>query len=144
MHRLLTAITIVRRSAVPLCASPAGASRLRVEDVFDLETAADPQMSPDGERIACIRNFRDIMADKRRSNLGMVNFDGANRRPLTSDIGNWSRYWFPGLRVDRCGARGSAPQSARPRSGDERRGDPSGAPRRQGGGVRPDLLAVSG
>jgi len=53
-------------------------------DVFQLEFASDPQISPDGRRIVYVRNFMDIMQDKRRSNLWLVNYDGSNHRPLTT------------------------------------------------------------
>lgn len=53
-------------------------------DVFQLEFASDPQISPDGRRVAYVRNFMDIMKDKRRSNLWIVDYDGSNHRPLTT------------------------------------------------------------
>lgn len=60
------------------------ADRLTIEDFFNLELAADPQISPDGSRIVYVRRFSDIRADQRRSNLWIVNFDGGGNRPLTS------------------------------------------------------------
>ena len=36
-------------------------------DVFDLEYAADPQISPDGSTVVYVRSFKDIMTDKNRS-----------------------------------------------------------------------------
>ena len=53
-------------------------------DVFDLEYASDPQISPDGSRIAYVRNFMDVMKDRRRSNLWIVGEDGSRHRALTS------------------------------------------------------------
>ena len=38
-------------------------------DVFSLEYATDPQISPDGDRIVYVRRFMDIMTDRTRSNL---------------------------------------------------------------------------
>lgn len=67
---------------------PAQSKLLTVNDVFQLETAADPQISPDGKRVIYVRQFADIMADQRRSNLWVVNFDGSDHRPLTT--GNFS------------------------------------------------------
>ena len=57
-------------------------------DVFQLEFASDPQISPDGRRVVYVRNFMDIMQDKRRSNLWIVDFDGSNHRPLTMGNNN--------------------------------------------------------
>jgi hypothetical protein len=38
-------------------------------DVFELEWASDPRISPDGERVVYVRNFMDVMSDRRRSQL---------------------------------------------------------------------------
>ncbi len=57
-------------------------------DVFDLEYASDPQISPDGESIIYVRNFKDIMTDKNRSNIWMLDADGSNHRPLTTGMQN--------------------------------------------------------
>ena len=64
------------------------ARRLSAEDVFNLELATGPQISPDGRRIVYVRQFADISADKRRSNLWIINSDGSDHRPLTT--GNFS------------------------------------------------------
>jgi acylaminoacyl-peptidase len=64
-------------------ASPQSA-KLAPMDLFNLELATDPQISPDGKRIVYVRRFEDVMADKSHSNLWMVNLDGSNHRPLTS------------------------------------------------------------
>jgi acylaminoacyl-peptidase len=69
-------------------ATAQGGSALRVDDIFELQLAVDPQISPDGKRIVYVRRFADIMADRRRSNLWIVNFDGSGHRPLTT--GNYS------------------------------------------------------
>lgn len=62
----------------------AAPSRLALTDIFQLETAKEPQISPDGRRIVYTRAFADIMGDQRHSNLWIVNFDGSGHRPLTS------------------------------------------------------------
>ncbi len=51
-------------------------------DVFQLEYASDPQISPDGQHIVYVRSFMDIMKDQRRSNLWILNADGSDHRPL--------------------------------------------------------------
>ncbi|MBU2527201.1 MAG: S9 family peptidase [Bacteroidetes bacterium] len=56
---------------------------LQLTDLFDLEHVTDPQISPDGSKIAYIRNFKDIMTDRDYSNLWIVNSDGTQNRPLT-------------------------------------------------------------
>ena len=67
-----------------------------LENVFDLEYASDPQISPDGSQIVYRRNAMDIMQDRSYSNLWIINRDGKRHRPLTS--GNSSKYspvWSP-------------------------------------------------
>ena len=41
-------------------------------DVFDLEWASDPRVSPDGSSIVYVRKSNDIMTDRERSNLWQV------------------------------------------------------------------------
>ena len=53
-------------------------------DVFQIEYASEPRISPDGNRIVYIRNFMDIMKDRRRSNLWIVDATGSRHRPLTT------------------------------------------------------------
>ncbi len=57
--------------------------RLEMLDIFNLEYVSDPQISPDGNKIIYVRNFKDVMTDKNLSNLWIVNFDGSQNRPLT-------------------------------------------------------------
>jgi acylaminoacyl-peptidase len=71
-------------------------SRFNLADIFELEWAADPQISPDGERVAYVRYFMDVMTDRRMSNIWTVDFDGGNHRPLTSGNNmNTSPRWSP-------------------------------------------------
>ena len=65
-------------------------------DVFGLEYACDPQISPDGKQIVYVRNFMDIMKDRQRSNLWIVNTKGSDHRPITSGNQNESLpRWSP-------------------------------------------------
>jgi acylaminoacyl-peptidase len=68
----------------------------QLTDVFHLEYAADPQISPDGATIVYARNFMDIMKDRRRSNLWIIKADGSDHHPLTSgDQNDSSPRWSP-------------------------------------------------
>jgi dipeptidyl aminopeptidase/acylaminoacyl peptidase len=58
------------------------AERFTLRDVFELEWAADPQISPDGRRVVFARSGFDIMKDGQRSALWVVNSDGSELRPL--------------------------------------------------------------
>ena len=61
-----------------------GAQLFSAKDVFELEFASDPRISPDGERIVYERQTNDIMTDSTVSNLWIVNVDGGRHRPLVS------------------------------------------------------------
>ena len=53
-------------------------------DIFEIEYASDPQISPGGDKVLYLRNFKDIMTDRNLSNIWMVNFDGSGSRPITT------------------------------------------------------------
>ena len=70
--------------------------RFGLRDIFELQWAADPQISPDGKEIVYARSYFDIMKDVERSNLWIVSADGGGQRPLTSGNGNaGSARWSP-------------------------------------------------
>ena len=55
-------------------------------DVFELEWATDPRVSPDGDTIVYVRKSNDIMKDRERSNLWQITIDKQDHRPLYSGI----------------------------------------------------------
>lgn len=69
---------------------------LSPEDVFELEYALDPQISPDGRRIAYVRQSLDIMTDRQLPNIWIVDADGTEHRPLLSGATGFSNpLWSP-------------------------------------------------
>ena len=76
-------------------------NRFGYMDVFQLEFASDPRISPDGAHAVYVRNSMDILEDRRRSELWIVSADGSDHRRLTSGTGNeTSPRWSPdGTRV---------------------------------------------
>ena len=62
----------------------AQARPLSASDMFTIETASDPQISPDGVWVAYVRNWSDAITDKRYSNIWLVKSDGTGHRPVTS------------------------------------------------------------
>ncbi|HEU4778624.1 MAG TPA: S9 family peptidase [Steroidobacteraceae bacterium] len=86
--------------------------RLHSIDIFQLEYADDVQISPDGSRIVYVRISHDIMTDRARRNLWIVNADGTNNRPLRSELKNFSSpRWSPdGARLAYVSAAEGSPQ----------------------------------
>ena len=82
-------------TALPLSAQT-GAPPLDYMDVFELEYASEPQVSPDGERVVYMRNSMDVMTDRKRTALWIVDSDGEDHRRLTYGIANESSpRWSP-------------------------------------------------
>lgn len=70
---------------------------LQPGDIFALEAASDPQISPDGRTIAYVRRSNDIATDQTQSHIWLIASDGSNHRPLGNG-GNEGRTprWSPG------------------------------------------------
>jgi dipeptidyl aminopeptidase/acylaminoacyl peptidase len=99
----------------PAAAAPAtGPSRYFTgADLFNLEVATDPQISPDGRTIAYVRKSNDIMTDKMRSTIWLVDTATGQQRPLVAQAGSFSSpRWSPdGTRLAYVGAaEGGSPQ----------------------------------
>src|SRR5262245_61998638 len=104
-------LTLSLAAPAPAAESPA-APRLKSVDVFQLEYADDVQISPDGSRIVYVRVSHDIMTDRARRNLWLVNADGSNNRPLRSESKSFaSPRWSPdGTRLAYVSAAEGSPQ----------------------------------
>lgn len=65
-------------------------------DLFGLSVAADPQISPDGARIAYVRRTNDIMTDRAVSSIWMIDVASSEERPLVTGAGTHvSPRWSP-------------------------------------------------
>ena len=65
-------------------------------DVFNLQYARDPQISPTSSKIIYVRTKMDIMKDGKTSSIWIVDIDGRNHQKLTSNINNESSpRWSP-------------------------------------------------
>jgi len=65
-------------------------------DVFDLQYAQDPQISPDGEWVVYRRMGFDIMKDRAWGNLWMIRTDGSQHQKLTSrEVSESGPKWSP-------------------------------------------------
>ena len=80
----------------PLANSEESLAEFNPMDVFELEWATDPRVSPDGNTIVYVRKSNDIMNDRERSNLWQVSIKGTNHRPLYSGLNTIrSPRWSP-------------------------------------------------
>ncbi|MDO6445079.1 S9 family peptidase [Colwellia sp. 1_MG-2023] len=61
------------------------------EDIFSLEYASDPQISPDGSQVVYIRNSHDIMTDGKNTNLWLIDVKSQQQIPLFSDDKKYSQ-----------------------------------------------------
>ncbi len=94
MIRLLAFLTALACFA-PLSAT-AQEKPLEYLDVFGLQYASDPQISPDGEWVVYRRMGFDILTDRAEGNLWMVRADGSQHQKLSSrEAAESSPRWSP-------------------------------------------------
>jgi len=92
----VSAMILAAAAALPANGQVAKGDRFEPLDVFQLEWAADPQISPDGGRVVFVRSGHDVMSDDPTSVLWIMNADGSSQRPLTaSDRRVGSPRWSP-------------------------------------------------
>ncbi|MFN3389616.1 MAG: S9 family peptidase [Allosphingosinicella sp.] len=98
MIRRLAALLLVVTSAQALAAAPpeAPSPLLEGRDLFSLEVAADPQISPDGSKIAYVRRSGDIMTDRMRPSIWLVDTRTGEQMPIAAGPGAHSQpRWSP-------------------------------------------------
>ncbi len=71
------------------------------DDVFELEWADGPQISPDGKQVLYLRRSNDIMTDRTRSHVWLSDLEGSKHEPLLAEDGSYSSpRWSPdGTRI---------------------------------------------
>ncbi|MCM2312605.1 MAG: S9 family peptidase [Steroidobacteraceae bacterium] len=80
---LLACVATTASAAPPLAAT----------DVFELQWAGDPQVSPDGRQVAYVRYRGDVMKDTFAGDIWIVSVDGREHRPVTPKAA--SPRWSP-------------------------------------------------
>jgi dipeptidyl aminopeptidase/acylaminoacyl peptidase len=99
---------------LPATAAPAsGPDRYFTgSDLFNLEVATDPQISPDGRTVAYVRKSNDIMTDRARGTIWLIDVATGQQRPLIAGPGSYySPRWSPdGTRLAYVGADSGTPE----------------------------------
>src|ERR1700712_1188250 len=95
--RICALVLLVGLAAAAPAAAPEGPSRsFEPRDLFSLEAASDPQISPDGSRIAYVRRSGDIMTARVRPTIWLVDTRTGEQSPLVAGTGAHSQpHWSP-------------------------------------------------
>lgn len=79
---------------------PEGPSRVfAARDLFSLEQASDPRVRPDGKAVAYVRRSGDLMTDRLRPSIWLVDVESGSQRPVAAGPGAHSMpRWSPDAR----------------------------------------------
>ncbi|MBC40445.1 MAG: peptidase S9 family protein [Oceanicaulis sp.] len=93
---LLASLALTLATPGAFAVSQAEGGPLQAIDIFSLEMANDPQISPDGRWVAYQRRSNDIMTDQTRSAIWTAPYEGGANRPLVTGTGDYSApRWSP-------------------------------------------------
>ncbi len=85
MRRLVLSLLLLSTALIARVAFAAATSHpFTVHDMLAMDRISDPQVSPDGTRIAYVLSATDLEHNRRRSSLWLVNADGSGTRRLTT------------------------------------------------------------
>src|SRR4029434_6978688 len=96
--RKLIALTLLSAMSASALATPPDAPNRTFQgrDLFALQLATDPQIRPDGREIAYVRVSFDIMADRGRQSIWLIDSESGEQRPLVTTAGSHSQpRWSP-------------------------------------------------
>ena len=96
--RVALGALMITSSPVATMAAPASGPTpaFTGSDLFGLAAASDPKISPDGRHIAYVRRSADIMTDKIRSAIWLVDVATGQQRPIAAGSGNhFGPAWSP-------------------------------------------------
>jgi len=90
-HRLALVASVLVMSLTAMATENAAVNLFEAKDIFSLEYASDPQISPDGSKIVYIRNSNDIMTDGKNKSIWLIDVDTKQQLPLFSDNKQYSQ-----------------------------------------------------
>jgi dipeptidyl aminopeptidase/acylaminoacyl peptidase len=96
--RILLAIASLSLASTTLLAAPPDVptKTFQGKDLFGLQVATDPQIRPDGRAVAYVRVSYDIMTDRGRQAIWLVDTDSGVQTPLVTGAGSHSSpRWSP-------------------------------------------------
>ena len=98
--------------AAPALAAQTARQPVEALDLYRLEQPIDPQLSPDGRRVALLRQTRDLQTDRVRQELWLVEVASGERRLLVgAERSPGTARWAPdGTRLAFIGREGDKPQ----------------------------------
>jgi dipeptidyl aminopeptidase/acylaminoacyl peptidase len=99
-HRSRAALGAAGLAAVLFAAAAHGADTtglrpFQPDDLFALQAASDTQISPDGQEIAYVRVAYDVMSDKARRSIWIVDTASGAQRPMDGVDGEGAPRWSP-------------------------------------------------
>jgi dipeptidyl aminopeptidase/acylaminoacyl peptidase len=90
------AFAVLLLLAAPAAAADGPSRLFEGRDLFSLEAASDTQISPDGSKIAYVRRSGDIMTDRMRASIWLVDARSGEQVPLAAGPGSHSQpRWSP-------------------------------------------------
>ena len=99
MRNMICGLTLAVLAAARLAVGVPSEGPARLfegRDLFALEVVSDPQIRPDGAQVAYVRAGYDIMTDRPRSSIWLVDVASGAETPLVSGSGSHSSLsWSP-------------------------------------------------
>lgn len=96
MRLAVLALLLAPLPLSPALAQDAPEAAFTGADLFKLEAARDPQPSPDGKTIAYVRQSGDVMNDRNRAAIWLVDVATGKQRPLVTGPGSYmAPRWSP-------------------------------------------------
>lgn len=98
MTRLVSLISIFVFASAASAQSRSGdpLRALDAADIFNLESASDPRISPDGDHVVYVRRTNDIATDTTKTSLWLIDVETGDQSLLgTGDYGSSQPRWSP-------------------------------------------------